>query len=116
MHLIEYGQWQCASFDTFAFFLTDLSTNTTTNLAVIPSTTTPVSVLNIRDQAYNPNCTSANAGLFSTYNVTNPGASTLNMRGHTNVLNASASVTPNRSYRIRLAIGDYQDFRYDSAV
>lgn len=112
----EYGQWQCASFDTFAFFLTDLSTNTTINLAVIPNTTTPVSVLNIRNQAYNSNCTSANAGLFSTYNVTNSGASTLNMRGHTNVLNAAAAVTPNNSYRIRLVIGDYQDFRYDSAV
>lgn len=112
----EYGQWQCASFDTFAFFLTDLTTNTTTNLAVIPTTTTPVSVLNIRDQAYNNNCTSANAGLFSTYNVTNSGASTINMRGFTTVMNASSSVTPNNSYRIRLVIGDYQDFRYDSAV
>ena len=112
----EYGQWQCASFDTFAFFLTDLTNNTTTNLAVIPTTTTPVSVLNIRDQVYNTNCTSANSGLFSTYNVTNPGASTLNMRGYTTVMNATAAVTPNNSYRIRLVIGDYQDYRYDSAV
>ncbi|WP_445456759.1 choice-of-anchor L domain-containing protein [Flavobacterium sp. HNIBRBA15423] len=112
----EYGQWQCASFDTFAFFLTDLTTNTTTNLAVIPTTTTPVSVLNIRDQAYNSNCTSANASLFSTYNVNNPSASTVNMRGFTTVMNASSAVTPNNSYRIRLVIGDYQDYRYDSAV
>lgn len=112
----EYGQWQCASFDTFAFFLTDLATNTTTNLAVIPNTNTPVSVLNIRDQAFNGNCLSSNQSLFSTYNVSNPSASTLNMRGHTNVMNASAAVVPNNTYRIRLIIGDYQDFRYDSAV
>ncbi len=112
----EYGQWQCASFDTFAFFLTDLTTNTTTNLAVIPTTTTPVSVLNIRNQAYNNNCNSANANLFSTYNVNNPSSSTMNMRGFTTVMNASAAVTPNNSYRIRLVIGDYQDYRYDSAV
>ncbi|MBF02397.1 MAG: hypothetical protein CMP76_03785 [Flavobacterium sp.] len=112
----EYGQWQCASYDTFAFFLTDLSTNTTTNLAVIPSTTTPVSVLNIRDQAYNNNCFSSNATLFSTYNVINPGNSTVNMRGFTTVMNASSIVTPNNAYRIRLVIGDYQDARYDSAV
>ncbi|WP_159780712.1 T9SS type B sorting domain-containing protein [Flavobacterium sp. 9AF] len=112
----EYGQWQCASFDTFAFFLTDLSTNTTTNLAVIPNTSTPVSVLNIRNQAYNFNCNSANSNLFSTYNVTNTGNSAINMRGFTTVMNASSTVTPNNSYRIRLVIGDYQDYRYDSAV
>lgn len=111
----EYGQWQCASFDTFAFFLTDLNTNTTTNLAVIPNTNTPISALNIRDQAYNGNCLSSNSGLFGTYNVNNPN-STLNMRGHTVVMNASSSVIPNTPYKIRLVIGDYQDSRFDSAV
>ena len=32
----EYGQWQCASFDTFAFFLTDLTSNTTTLVGSTP--------------------------------------------------------------------------------
>ena len=112
----EYGQYQCASFDTFAFLLTNLTTNTTTNLAVIPGTNTPVSVLSIRDNAYNSGCSSTNPQLFSTYNVTNAAMSTINMRGFTNIMNASSLVTPNNPYRIRLVIGDYSDFKFDSAV
>jgi len=112
----EYGQWQCGFSDVFAFQLTDLTTNVVTNLAVVPSTTTPVSVATIRDNTNNTGCTSANPSLFSTYNVANPGASTLNMRGHTVVLNASAVLTANNPYRIRLVIGDYNNPDFDSAV
>jgi gliding motility-associated-like protein len=112
----EYGQYQCGFSDVFAFLLTDITTGVTTNLAVIPSTTTPVSVLTIRDNSYNSGCTSENPGLFSTYNVDNPAASTLNMRGHTTVLNAMSTLTPNNPYRIRLVIGDYGNPDYDSAV
>ena len=112
----EYGQYQCGFSDVFAFLLTDITTGVTTNLAVLPSTTTPVSVLTIRDNAYNSGCTSENPGLFSTYNVDNPAASTLNMRGHTTVLNASSTLIPDNPYRIRLVIGDYGNPDYDSAV
>ena len=112
----EYGQFQCISNDIFAFALTDLNTNTTTNLAVIPGTNNPVSVKNIRNAAYNPNCNSTNPGLFSIYNPNNPAASTLNMRGHTVVMTAASQVTPNTPYRIRLSIADYGDSDYDSAV
>ncbi len=112
----EYGEYQCGFSDVFAFELTDLTTNITTNLAVLPSTTIPVTVATIRDNAYNTGCTSENPALFSTYNVTNPGASTLNMRGHTVVLNASTTLTVNNPYRIRLVIGDYNNPDYDSAV
>ena len=76
----EYGEFQCGFSDVFAFILTDLTTGVTTNLAVLPGTTTPVSVKNIRDQQYNSSCLSANANLFDRYNVTNPGASAINMR------------------------------------
>lgn len=112
----EYGQYQCGFSDVFAFLLTDITTGVTTNLAVLPSTTTPVSVLTIRDNTFNSGCTSENPGLFSTYNVDNPAASTLNMRGHTTVLNASSTLIPDNPYRIRLVIGDYGNPDYDSAV
>ncbi|MGB1268471.1 MAG: choice-of-anchor L domain-containing protein [Flavobacteriaceae bacterium] len=112
----EYGQYQCGFSDVFAFLLTDTVTGITTNLAVLPGTTTPVSVLTIRDNAYNSGCTSENAGLFSTYNVDNPSASSLNMRGHTTVMNANSTLIPDRLYRIRLVIGDYGNPDYDSAV
>jgi len=111
----EYGQWQCGFSDVFAFLLTD-SSGTTTNLAVVEGTSDPITVSTIRDNAYNGSCTSENASLFSTYNVENPASSTLNMRGHTTVLNASSTLTPGENYTIRLVIGDYKTSSFDSAV
>ena len=112
----EYGQWQCQFSDVFAFILTDLNTGVSSNLAIVPGTTNPISVRNIRDNQFNPGCNSENPELFSTYNVNDPANSTLNMRGHTVVLNASSDVTPNNPYRIKLVIGDYNDSSFDSAV
>jgi gliding motility-associated-like protein len=112
----EYGQFQCLSNDIFAFKLTNLSTNVTTNLGVLPGTNTPVSVKTIKNSLFNNTCSSTNPNLFSVYNVNNIPASTLNMRGHTTVLNASSGVIPNTPYRLRLIISDYGDADYDSAV
>ncbi len=112
----EYGQFQCLSNDIFAFELTNIATGVTTNLGVIPSTSNPVSVKNIKNSIYNSTCTSTNPSLFGVYNVGNPAASTLNMRGHTVVLNASSAVIPNTAYRLKLVIADYGDSDYDSSV
>ncbi len=112
----EYGQWQCSSSDVFAFILTDLVTGDKINLAVVPTSGNPISIKEIRDNQYNASCNSVNPELFSTYNVDNPAASTLNMRGHTIVMNASATIKPNTPYNIKLVIGDYDDSSYDSAV
>ena len=112
----EYGQWQCGFSDVFAFLITDLNTNVTTNLAIIPGTTTPVAVTTIRDNTYNPGCTSVNPGLFDTYNVNDPGNSTINMRGYTTVLTAASTLIPENPYRIRLVIGDFNNTQYDSAI
>jgi gliding motility-associated-like protein len=112
----EYGEYQCAFSDIFAFVLTNLNTNVSTNLAVIPGTSMPVTVKDIRNELYNSNCQSANPNFFSTYNPNNIPASTLNMRGHTVVMNAASVVTPNVPYKIRMVIGDYINSGYDSAV
>jgi gliding motility-associated-like protein len=112
----EYGEFQCGFSDVFAFVLIDLNTGDFENLAVVPNTNQPISVLTIRDELYNSSCTSANAQFFSTYNVTNPLQSSLNMRGHTTVMNAASSVIPNNPYRIRLVVGDVIDSNFDSAV
>lgn len=111
----EYGEWQCGFSDVFAFLITDLNTNTTSNLAIIPGTTTPVSVKDVRDNAYNSSCPSVNSSFFDTYNVGNPN-SIMNMRGYTQQMTASAVLQPNTNYRIRLMVGDYSDSSYDSAV
>ncbi|MBQ0770017.1 MAG: choice-of-anchor L domain-containing protein, partial [Bizionia sp.] len=63
----EYGTFQCSFTDSFAFLLTDIATGITTNLAIIPGTTDVVSVLNVRDGAYNTSCPSANVAYFDSY-------------------------------------------------
>jgi gliding motility-associated-like protein len=112
----EYGEYQCAFSDVFAFVLTNLNTGVSTNLALIPGTSMPVSVKDIRSNLYNSNCASANSAFFSTYNPINIPASTLNMRGHTVVMNTTSAVIPNVPYKLRLVIGDYNNSGYDSAV
>lgn len=111
----EYGQYQCSFSDVFAFILTDLTTGISQNLAVIPGTTSPVSVNTIRDSAYNSTCNSVNPLYFSTYSTnTNPGP--INMKGYTVPMIASAPIIPNNPYSIKLVIGDYADSAFDSAV
>ena len=112
----EYGEWQCGFSDVFAFILTDLTTGEKINLAVVPTSGNPISVKEIRDNQYNTSCSSVNPQLFGTYNVGNSTSSSINMRGHTVVMNASATIKPNNPYSIKLVIGDYNDSKYDSAV
>ena len=111
----EYGQFQCSFSDVFAFILTDLVTNQTQNLAVIPGTNQPVSVTNIRNNAHNNSCPSVNPQFFGSYNVNNPN-SAINMIGQTVPMSAYANVIPNRNYSLKLVIGDYQDSSFDSAI
>ncbi|WP_055436139.1 choice-of-anchor L domain-containing protein [Lacinutrix algicola] len=115
----EYGTFQCGFSDAFAFLLTDTVTGVTTNIAVVPGTTTPVSVFTIRDDAYNASCPSANPELFDAYYgnggqpaLTNP----TNFIGRTVPLTAMSTVIPNRIYHIKLVIADDGDTAYDSAV
>src|SRR5690606_31681428 len=109
----EYGTYQCSFADVFAFILTDLTTGEVTNLAVIPGTDIPVSVVNIKDGANNSSCPSQNIEYFGQMNVT---GDPINMKGQTIVMQASSPVVPCRKYRIKLAIGDYGDSILDSAV
>ncbi|QYJ68649.1 choice-of-anchor L domain-containing protein [Flavobacterium litorale] len=114
----EYGTFQCGFSDVFAFLLTDLTDATVTNvnLAVIPGTTTPVSVTNIRNSLYNAGCGSQNQEFFGQFNQGDAANSAINMRGQTVVMTASSPVISGNSYEIKLAIGDYNDSAFDSAV
>ena len=64
----EYGNFQCLYSDAFAFLLTNVTTGVTTNLAVVPGTNTPISVVTIRDFQYNSSCPSVNAQYFGSFN------------------------------------------------
>src|SRR5690625_2890112 len=115
----EYGFYQCFFADSFGFFLTDQAGNTE-NIALVPNTSTPVSVTSIRDNTYNSDCNSVNPEYFDKYygplnglpGVANP----ISYRGYTVKLTAIANVVPGQIYHIKLAIADYSDIALDSAV
>jgi gliding motility-associated-like protein len=113
----EYGNFQCLYSDAFAFLLTDVTNNTTQNLAVVPSTTLPISVVTIRDFLYNSSCPSVNAQYFGSFNGgSGAAASATNFNGQTQVLTASSVLTPNMPYHIKLVIADRADPESDSAI
>ncbi|QEE49810.1 T9SS type B sorting domain-containing protein [Flavobacterium alkalisoli] len=114
----EYGTFQCSYGDAFAFILTDLEDENAVpvNLAVLPGTTVPVSVVNIRNGAYNANCESVNEQYFGSFNQTNPYGSAIAYRGQTVVLTAAGDVIPGNQYHIKLVIADYRDQSFNSAV
>ena len=115
----EYGTFQCTFSDSFAFLLTNVATGITTNLAVIPNTTTPVSVVTIRNSLYNAGCASVNPQYFANFfgaGGQNPLGSPTNFNGITVPLTATSPVIPGNQYHIKLVIADQGDTAYDSAV
>jgi Cleaved Adhesin Domain len=113
----EYGAFQCTFSDAFAFLLTDLATGTTTNLAVVPGTYTPISVLTIRDIINNSCCNSVNPAFFGVYNGNNNTTiSSTNFNGQTVLMTASSAILPFHPYHIKLVVADRGDSAYDSAV
>lgn len=114
----EYGNFQCQFSDAFAFLLTNTSTGVTTNLAVVPGTTTPISVTTIRDFLYNSSCPSVNPAYFGAFNGgSEAGSSATNFNGQTVSMSASSnSLIPNTLYHIKLVIADRQDSQSDSAI
>lgn len=111
----EYGEFQCAYSDVFGFILTDLTTGIKQNIAVVPGTNIPISTTTIRNNIYNGSCTSMNEAFFGQFNV-NDINSAINFKGQTVPMTAFATLIPNREYSLKLAVGDYQDTAYDSAV
>ena len=113
----EYATYQCNSRDAIAILLTNTQTNVTENLAVIPSTTIPISVATIRDNVYNSLCASQNVAYFDTLNgCVGPTCPPTNYNGQTVVFNASTTVVPNVTYHIKFVIADSFDKDYDSAL
>ncbi|AXG73498.1 T9SS C-terminal target domain-containing protein [Flavobacterium arcticum] len=112
----EYGTYQCGFADAFAFILTNVATGEATNLAVIPGTTIPISVVNIRDSQYNTSCTSVNPQYFDSYYTTDDITAPVNFRGITVPMTAESDVIPGNTYHIKLVIADYNDTAFDSAI
>ena len=96
----EYGFYQCDYTDAFAFLLTDNITGVTSNLAIVPGTSDPISVLSVRDDIHNSNCPSSNEGFFAAYYGStglSESQSPTNYRGHTESMTAQSPVVINRN-------------------
>ncbi len=121
----EYGLYQCSYSDAFAFFLTNTETGVTTNLAVVPDTNDPISVVTIRKGIHSPSswegCNDVNPEYFDTlyndqFNGENPFLSPINFYGLTIPMVAESEVVPGTTYHIKLVIQDLDDAGRDSAV
>ncbi len=92
--------------DVFSFFISGPGISGEQNLALIPGTSTAVTIDNVNantnSQYYNDN--------------ENPPGSTVEYNGFTDVFTAETILTPCETYHIRLAIADAGDGDYDSAV
>lgn len=114
----EYGTFQCSFSDAFAFFLTDITAGTPPqNIALLPNSNTPISVVTIRDNAYNVACSSMNPNFFGNFNGgSSSNTAATNYNGETVLLNANSSVIPLHTYHMKLVIADRNDASYNSAV
>ncbi|MGB0036729.1 MAG: choice-of-anchor L domain-containing protein [Candidatus Acidiferrales bacterium] len=120
----EYNEFVFQFNDVFAFFLTDTTTGQVTNVALLPGTTTPVSINNVNDGSSDPAFLAFSAQnpqffINNDFQVTD-GVDTaplnLEMDGLTTPLTASVQVVPGRTYHIKLAIADAIDDALDSNV
>ncbi|MEP0264827.1 choice-of-anchor L domain-containing protein [Dokdonia sp.] len=115
----EYDQnFECTFSDAFAFILTDVTTGDVQNLAVLPGTTIPIEVTNIRPEVPGQ-CAAVNEEFFDRYNFqpfNDENASATNFNGQTVELTAMADVISGNPYTIKLVVADETDSSFDIAV
>ncbi len=117
----EYNQnFECTFSDAFAFILTDLTTGTSENLAVLPGTTTPIQVTNIRSEVPGGlGCAAVNEEFFGQYNFlpfNDEDTAAINMNGQTVELTAMSDVIIGNPYTIKLVVADDQDNVFNMSV
>jgi gliding motility-associated-like protein len=101
----EYPEFVNTGFnDVFAFFISGPGYPNATNLALIPGSSTAVTINNVND------------GTNSQYYIDNSTGATVAFDGFTVKLQALAIVVPCSTYTLKIAIADAGDDAYDSAV
>ena len=111
-YLLNGTQSQCNYTDGFVFLLKKANTSDTyTNLAVVPGTSTPVRVNTVRGPG--SLCPPVNPQYFDQFNPTNYST---NYNGQTKILTAQSTVEPGVLYHIKLVVADQGNNLYDSAI
>ncbi|WP_335964663.1 choice-of-anchor L domain-containing protein [Galbibacter sp. PAP.153] len=108
----EYSNdFPCRFSDSFAFLIKPADNSEPyTNIAVIPGTDIPISTTTIHQEIVGF-CDAENEEYFAGYNMGDT-----NFNGRTVPLTATASIEPNRRYRIKLIVADQRDALSDSAI
>lgn len=119
----EYqSNFPCRFSDGFAFLIKENSTGSSyQNLAIIPSTSIPVSSENIHPlindfsdiSGLHKGCSSINENYFNGFNSA---SSPINYSGQTIIMNAQTSVIIGKNYHIKLVIADDNNEYFDSAI
>ena len=122
----EYGAFECNFPDTFAFILTNIVTGTSQNIALVPGTSDPISILNVRGGG-SDSCAPTNQVYFDRYNydvsaaTANPDYvlpqdSPINFNGQTKAFMLLGDLVIGDIYSIKIVIADATDIAYDSAL
>ena len=125
----EYNEYVCGTVnDVFGFFLSGPGingpyTNNAINIALIPGTTTPVTINTVNNGTVGTNGQLANCESLdpnweanNIYFTDNAGGTTIEYDGFTVVLTARAQVQCGQVYHIKIAIADAGDTAFDSGV
>ncbi|MCB0835026.1 MAG: choice-of-anchor L domain-containing protein [Bacteroidetes bacterium] len=115
----EYNEFVASNFnDAFAFFISGpgFGPPPGQNIALIPGTTTPVTINNVNNGNSPTGFIPAGPCTNCAYYQDNTFGTTIEFDGFTVPMVASAQVTPCMTYHITLAIADVSDPSYDSGV
>lgn len=107
----EYApSYVCTFNDAFAFFISGPGIAGQQNIALVPGTNTPVTILNVN------NVPGVNCNNNTGYYIDNNNNRYFTHDGHTTVLTAVYPVTRCETYHLKLVISDVVDDAYDSGV
>ena len=107
----EYSpNYVCLYNDAFAFFISGPGITGKKNIALIPNTSTPVSIFNVNNVA------GGSCPNNIKYYVDNTAKRWLTHNGHTTLLTAESEVQPCQTYHLKLVVMDVGDDKYDSGV
>jgi hypothetical protein len=115
----EYPEYVCSPYnDVFAFFISGPGIPGFQNMALIPGTSSSVTINSVNGGLVGVNgMPGAGCVLsYSNFYVDNTAGTTIQFDGFTTVLTAQAIVIPCETYHLRLSIADAGDGIYDSGV
>ncbi len=119
----EYNEFVNSSFnDVFGFFISGPGIIGNQNIALIPGTSTPITINNVNcgsnSQYYICNDASSNTsgGCNPSMCPSSNANTTVQYDGFTKVMTAIKAVQPCNTYHLKIAVADVGDYSYDSGV